>query len=261
MITTAMRRCGLACIALVFAVGLHAAEAIGEAEQEFLYKNMNAEEKAAASAAIQAFIKEHGRDDMNAAQQAGFEAIKKLQVARGVTMPGTEPAKAPAAVAPAPAGENAAKVQAFNDQKAQLDTVSTAYKTALVDAWLVAYGKHMDYLASLNLNDLDVRLPADPKASDVQRRDKARNLNQYFATQRTKLSDWKQQQGNPQLMEMYRKNLMGMTEMPLDVARAAYMLPEFFELYCELKVSNPMPEAKPVEETGVIDTAPWRQKK
>lgn len=254
-------RLGSLIAALVLAAGLHAADAIGEAEQKFLYENMNAEEKAAAGAAIQAYIKEHGRDDMNAAQQAGFEAIKKRQVARGVTMPGTEPAKVPAAAAPAPTGANAAKVQAFTEQKAQLDAAGLAYKTALVDAWLVAYGKHMDYLASLNLNDLDVKLPADPKASDVQRRDKARNLNQYFATQRTKLNDWKQQQGNPQLMEMYRKNLIGMTEMPLDVARAAYMLPEFFELYRDLKVENPVPEAKPVEETGVIDTAPWRQKK
>ena len=255
-------RLGSLIAVLVLAAGIHAADAIGEAEQEFLYKNMNAEEKAAAGEAIKAYIKDHGRDNMDAAQQAGFEAIKKRQVARGVSMPGTEPVKPPAVAAPAaPAGENAAKVQAFTDQKAQLDAAGVAYKTALVDAWLVAYGKQMDFLASLNLNDLDVKLPADPRASDVQRRDQARNLNQYFATQRLKLNDWKQQKENPKLMEMYRKSLMGVTEMPLDVTRAAYMLPEFFDLYRDLKIENPMPEAKPVEEPGVIDNAPWRQKK
>jgi hypothetical protein len=150
-------------------------------------------------------------------------------------------------------GDTAAKTAVFTEQKAKLDAAGTAYQRAAVEAYLAAYAQHMAFLESLNLADVSTQLPADPRASDTRRVESARALNNYFATLRSKLADWKERAAEPKLMEMYKKGLMGTDALPLDMQRSLQILPEFFTLYSELRIANPVAEAKPVDEPGVID--------
>jgi hypothetical protein len=149
----------------------------------------------------------------------------------------------------------------FDAKKTALDAATVAYKDSMIDAYVVGYGKYMEFLAGLDMNDVSTQVPADPRASDLQRRDKARVLNTYFATLRLKVEEWQQANADPRALVMFKKSLGSVDSLPLDITRSLRLLPDFFTLYKELKVTDPAPAAAPPAEPGVIDDAPWRQKK
>lgn len=233
-------------------------------EIDFISKNTSKEEGELYKAIMVKQVAAAGNKDPNPdAMQRAFAAVKKRQVARGVVMPGASKTVEPAAVqaaAPLANPDAAAQVEAFKAEVVKLDAVNVAYKKTLIDAAITANDQHIAFLATLDLRDLSDAIPADPKRSDLQRRDKVQTFNQILAMAREKVADWKAEQESPQRKEMKRKTLMTLTELPTDARRAVFTQ-DLLDLYISLKLEAQVPVAKPVDEPGASDNAPWRKKK
>jgi hypothetical protein len=219
-------------------------------ELEFMAKNATPEEKELrrnlTNLQLKAAQDAGKQPDVDLIRQRADLAVKKRQVARGVVMPGAstscEPAAAAAPATPAPAGDTAARVEAFKAEVVKLDAIGVTYKKALIDAYIAADDQYMTFLSTLDLAPLSDAVPADPKRSDLKRRDQVQTYNQMLVMVQQNLDEWKRRKSNPAQAAEWRKTLETLGDLPTNIRRGS-LPPDFLELYAELKVSGQVPAA------------------
>ncbi len=219
-------------------------------ELEFMAKNATPEEKELRQKLNNLQLKaaqDAGKQpDVDLIRQRADLAVKKRQVARGVVMPGAstsfEPAAAATPATPAPAGDTAARVEAFKAEVAKIDVIGVTYKKALIDAYLVAEDQYLTFLSTLDLAPLSNAVPADPKRSDLKRREQVETYNEMLVLAQQRLDEWKRRKSNPAQAAEWRRTLETMGDMPTNIRRGV-LPPDFIDLYAELKISGQVPAA------------------